>query len=360
VPIPDGRHAERRARLRSLLDDEVLADHLLITHLPNIRYLTGFSGSNAVLVIATDADGDLLGTDGRYVDQAAGEAPDLRTLIDRDTLSAVTANLGASAIAVEAAMTMGDARVVRDQVGDPVICEGTVERLRAIKDADELAALEQACAITAEAFALLADEMRPGVSEVALARRLEQLFGELGAEDRAFDTIVAAGPHSAVPHHQPGSRPLAAGDLVVVDAGARVDGYHADMTRTFRVAGPRQGWQDDIHGVVARAQRAATAAYLPGALARGIDETARSVVTQAGLGDRFTHGLGHGVGLEIHEAPNVGTRSTGTISTGMAITVEPGVYLPGRGGVRIEDTLVVTDAGPRILTEGPRELRDVG
>jgi Xaa-Pro aminopeptidase len=202
--------------------------------------------------------------------------------------------------------------------------------------------------------------MQPGVSEVALARRLEQLFGELGAEDRAFDTIVAAGPHSAIPHHQPGSRPLAAGDLVVVDAGARVEGYHADMTRTFRVAGPRQGWQDDIHEVVAQAQKAATAAYLPGALARGVDETARSVVTQAGLGDRFTHGLGHGVGLEIHEAPNVGARSTGTISTGMAITVEPGVYLPGRGGVRIEDTLVVTDAGPRILTEGPRELRDVG
>ena len=145
-----------------------------------------------------------------------------------------------------------------------------------------------------------------------------------------------------------------------MDAGARVDGYHADMTRTFVVGDTVLPWQEDIHTAVAEARSEAEAAYLPGASAREIDAIARDAVDRAGFGERFTHGLGHGVGLEIHEAPNVGARSTGTISLGMAITVEPGVYLPGMGGVRIEDTLVVTDAGPRILTEAPRDLRMVG
>jgi Xaa-Pro dipeptidase len=255
---------------------------------------------------------------------------------------------------------VGEAATVRAAAGEPVVVSGLVERLRAVKDPDEIAALARACAITAAALEALAEQMRVGVTEVLLARRLEQLFAELGAEDRAFDTIVGSGPHSAIPHHQPGSRALAPGDLVVVDAGARVDGYHADMTRTFLVAADPMPWQAEIHGVVAAAQAAATQAYRPGADRRTIDTVARESIDGAGLGDRFTHGLGHGVGLEIHEAPMIGARSTGTISADMVITVEPGVYLPGRGGVRIEDTLVVTDAGPWILTEAPRELRVVG
>jgi len=360
VPIPPERHRARRDRVR----DAVAAEHpdttLLVTDLANVRYLSGFSGSNAILVLAPDADDDLIATDGRYVDQVAQECPDLPTVIDRDTLTAVVTRLARSTIAVEATMTVGEAASVRQALGEPVVTSGVVERLRSIKDEDELAALERATAITAAAFDRLAAEMRAGATEVALARRLEQLFGDLGAEDRAFDTIVGSGPHSAIPHHQPGRRALAAGDLVVVDAGARVDGYHADMTRTFVVGETILPWQEEIHRVVEEARSAAAAAYLPGASARDIDAIARGVVAREGLGDRFTHGLGHGVGLRIHEAPNVGARSTGTISSGMAITVEPGVYLPGMGGVRIEDTLVVTDAGPRILTEAPRGLRMVG
>lgn len=356
---PD-RHRERRNRLRALVADQAGVPVLLVTSLANVRYLSGFSGSNAVLAIGPEEESDLLGTDGRYVDQVAQEAPDLATVIDRGTLGAVLERLPAVPLGIESSLTVADAAAVRAARGEPVMTDGLTEGLRMVKDADELDALRRACRITAEAMALLMAEMRPGVPEVRLARRLEQLFGELGAEDRAFDTIVGSGPNSAIPHHQPGGRALEAGDLVVVDAGARVDGYHADMTRTFVVAAGPLDWQVQIHSAVQDAQAAATRAYLPGADRRSIDAAARAVVAEAGLGERFTHGLGHGVGLEIHEAPMIGERATGTIAADMAITVEPGVYLPGRGGVRIEDTLVVTDAGPQILTEAPRGLLAVG
>ncbi len=359
MPVSPERHAERRDALRRVLADQFPAIALVVTHLPNVRYLSGFSGSNAVLVVGPDPTLDTLGTDGRYVDQVAAESPGLSTVIDRDTLSAVLAGL-VGVVAVESGMSLGEAALVRSMRGELIVTEGLVEGLRAVKDSDEIAALEQATAITVAAFDQLAAEMRIGMTELVLARRLEQIFGERGAEDRAFDSIVAAGPHSAIPHHQPGSRPLEAGDLVVVDAGARVEGYHADMTRTFRVGEPIEGWQVEIHAAVAEARTAAAGRYCPGVEARDIDTRARTVIADAGFGDRFTHGLGHGVGLEIHEAPNIGPRSTGRITSGMAITVEPGIYLPGRGGVRIEDTLVVTDAGPRILTEAPRDLRVVG
>jgi Xaa-Pro aminopeptidase len=361
VAIDAERHRERRDRVRALAASTLGADRVLVTYLPNVRYLTGFSGSNAVLVLGPDADADLVGTDGRYVDQMAQEAPGLSTLVDRDTLAAVASGLPAGpTTAVESSLSLGDLPIVRERVGEPIVAAGLVEQVRAVKDRDEIEDLAAACAITVEALAILAGEMRVGLTEVVLARRLEQLFGELGAEDRAFDTIVGSGPHSAIPHHQPGRRALHEGDLVVVDCGARVNGYHADMTRTFVVAADPEEWQRDLHGAVHEAQQAATAAYVAGTPAQEIDAVARGLLGRAGLGDRFTHGLGHGVGLEIHEAPMVGARSTGTLGADMVITVEPGAYLPGRGGVRIEDTLVVSDAAPRILTEAPRGLRVVG
>ena len=360
VPVESDPHRERRYRLRERLQAVHGPVALLVTHLPNVRYLTGFSGSNGVLLVGPDPDADLLGTDGRYVDQVAEQCPGLPTVIDLDTLTAVLARAPrAHRLAVESQMTLGDAGTVRALRAEPLVVAGLVEELRRVKDPFEVDALATACAITVTAMDLLADEMRPGASELSLARRLEQLFGELGAEDRAFDTIVGSGPHSAIPHHEPGPRALQAGDLVVVDAGARVAGYHADMTRTFCVGEPAD-WQTALHAAVEEAQAEATRAYRPGASARDIDSVARDGLASAGLGDRFTHGLGHGVGLEIHEAPMVGARSTGTIDADMVITVEPGAYLPGRGGVRIEDTLVVTDAGPRILAEAPRGLRVVG
>ncbi|MHB8795404.1 MAG: M24 family metallopeptidase [Candidatus Nanopelagicales bacterium] len=358
--IPAARHAERRERLRALLREAVPARAMLVTDLASIRYLTGFSGSNGVLLVGGDASADLVGTDGRYRDQVAAEAPGLPAIIDRDTLSAVARRAPAGPLAIEPSLPVGDERWLAAERGPVVVTDGLVAGLRSVKDPDEVALLEQACAITVAGLAALAEEIRVGDTEVDLARRLEQIFGSLGAEDRAFDSVVGAGPHSAIPHHQPGRRPLQAGDLLVVDAGARVSGYHADMTRTFLVGAGPEGWQSEIHGAVWAAHAAAAAEYRPGADARSVDGVARSVIDSAGLGDAFTHGLGHGVGLEIHEAPMVGPRATGSMTADMAITVEPGVYLPGRGGVRIEDTLVVTGNGPRVLTEAPRDLVVVG
>lgn len=351
-------HAARRDRLRDLVRTELDADVLLVTYLPNVRYLTGFSGSNAVLAVHADGT-DLFGTDGRYAAQAAEQVPDLPPLLDRDTVRAVAATLAGRRVAVEGSLSLDDAGIVQEVAGGFAAAGAPVERLRAVKDDTELAALERACTITSAAIDELADEMRVGAREVDLARRLEQLFGELGADDRSFETIVGSGPHSAVPHHEPGSRRLAPGDLVVVDAGALVDGYHADMTRTFVVGEPAE-WQIELHELVARARAVAAEQYRDGAERRQIDAAARDVIADAGHAEHFGHGLGHGVGLEIHEPPFLGPRATGTIARGMAITVEPGVYLPGRGGVRIEDTLVVTTVGPRVLTPAGRELRAVG
>ena len=360
MPAPEHVHADRRDRLRAMLGADEPGRTLLVTSLPNVEYLTGFSGSNAVVAIGPDPAEDRIGTDGRYVDQVAAESPGLPTLIDRDTLRAIVVALGDRPLAVEGSLSIADLVTVRTNGREPVMVLPLVETLRSVKDEHEQGFLARACAITAQAFEALADEMRPGQSERTLARRLEQLFGEFGADDRSFETIVGSGPNSAIPHHQPGERRLEVGDLVVVDAGALVAGYHADMTRTYVVGTEPEEWQAEIHGLVEDAQAAATAAYVPLARTPEVDAAARSRVEAAGFGERFDHGLGHGVGLQIHEAPMIGPRSTGTLVADMVITVEPGVYLPGRGGVRIEDTLVVTDAGPRILTEAPRGLRVVG
>ena len=354
------RHAERRDRLRTLIKVRHPGRLLLVTNLANVRYLTGFSGSNAVLVVGADPADDLIGTDGRYQDQVGEQAPGLPMVIDRATLAAVCTLIRDSAVLVEPVMSIADFDGLRDAGMAISVAGALVEELRAVKDDGELDALAHACAITASALAALAGEITVGSTEIALARRLEQLFGELGAEDRAFDTIVATGAHSAVPHHEPDATTLQRGDLLVIDAGARVDGYHADMTRTFVVGADPAPWQVEIHEAVRQGQAAARAACRAGASQFAIDASAREPIARAGFGEQFTHGLGHGVGLDIHEAPMIGPRSTGTIEANMAITVEPGVYLTGRGGVRIEDTLVVTDAGPRILTEASRDLLVVG
>ena len=189
---------------------------------------------------------------------------------------------------------------------------------------------------------------------------VERTMAELGAEQPAFETIVASGPNGAIPHHAPSGRPLEPGDLVTIDCGARYAGYHADMTRTVALGQPA-AWQREIYDLVAAAQRAGIDAAVPGADVAQVDGAARGLISQAGYGDHFTHGLGHGVGLEVHEAPIMGYGRTGTLGDRVPITVEPGIYLPGRGGVRIEDTLVVraaagTAAPQELLTTTTREL----
>ena len=232
-----------------------------------------------------------------------------------------------------------------------------VEELRTVKDEAELSLLRRACAITDAAFAALLPFISPGRTEREVAIALERAMTDLGADGLAFDTIVASGPNGAIPHHAPGGRPLEAGDLVTIDCGARLGGYHADMTRTVALGEPA-GWQREIYDLVAAAQRAGLAAARPGTEVGALDAAARDLIDAAGYGGCFGHGLGHGVGLEVHEAPIIGYGRTGTLQDRVPVTVEPGVYLPGTGGVRIEDTLVVRagDAGAGTGTAACAEI----
>lgn len=349
-------HRGRRERLRQRIADEGLRAWISVD-LSDIRYLTGFSGSNAVLVIGADAGDDLIATDGRYQDQVAQQCPDLPMLIDRATLAAVGERVSAWSIAVDDTVSA----VAVKSLPPATRVEGSwIRDMRQVKDDDELEILGQACRATVTAFEQLASEITVGDTELAVARRLEQLFAEHGGEDRAFASIVASGPNSAIPHHEPTTKPLERGDLLVIDAGARVQGYCADMTRTFVVAADPLDWQVNVFEATFEAQRVSRQACRSDADCRDVWRVADEVIQGAGFAGRFTHGLGHGVGLDIHEAPMLGPRSTSRLRGAMAVTVEPGVYLPGRGGVRIEDTLAVTASGPMVLTEAPRDLRVVG
>src|ERR1700758_4316477 len=349
---------------------------MLVTDLINVRYLSGFTGSNAALLVFADDRPPVLATDGRYRTQAAQQAPDLEVAIERACgryLAGRAASAGARRLGFESHVVTVDgfdalAREV-DQAGatELVRASQTVEALREIKDAGEVALLRLACEAADAALTDLVARggLRPGRTEREVSRELEALMLDHGADAISFDTIVAAGPNSAIPHHRPTNAVLAEGDFVKIDFGALVAGYHSDMTRTF-VLGKAADWQLEIYQLVAEAQRAGREALTPGAGLREVDAAARRLIGDAGYGDQFGHGLGHGVGLQIHEAPGIGATSAGTLLAGSVVTVEPGVYLPGRGGVRIEDTLVVAGgtlkepqtAGqtPELLTRFPKEL----
>ncbi|GAB1817415.1 aminopeptidase P family protein [Herbidospora sp. RD11066] len=338
--------AERRARLAALLTEGGHAG-LLVTLPVNVRYLTGLASSNAAVIVRADATATLA-TDSRYIETARScEGVELRQTRD------VTGDLLEPGAAVEAHhLTVSEYRRLG---GTAPLTEGLVEDLRRVKDDTELAALARACALTDEAFSLVVGRIAAGMTEREIARMLDFRMMELGADRPAFDTIVASGPNGAVPHHSPGNRPVQKGDLITMDFGALYEGYHADMTRTVALGEPSD-WQREIYALVHDAQAAGRAAVRPGADVGEIDSAARDLIAGAGHGDRFGHGLGHGVGLEIHEEPFLGPGRTGRLEDRVPITVEPGVYLPGLGGVRIEDTLVTRDPLPELLTLTTREL----
>jgi Xaa-Pro aminopeptidase len=353
----------RREALRGQLRDRGL-DALLVVDLLNIRYLTGFTGSNAALVVhAADDEHSVFCTDGRYLTQSAEQVPDLDRVIDRASAVALATRAAeeryrktgyeSQHVTVEQLDGLADAAAGIDLVRAP----GMVEKLREVKDDVEIEALRMACAAADRALADLMENggLRPGRTEREVARDLENRMVENGAADKSFETIVATGAHSAIPHHRPTDAVLQAGHFVKLDFGALVDGYHSDMTRTL-VLGEPKDWQKELYDLVAAAQAAGRAALKPGVAVRDVDAAARDVVEAAGHGDDFLHGLGHGVGLLIHEAPSLAKTGEGTLSAGMAVTVEPGVYLAGRGGVRIEDTLVVREAGPELLTLTTKQL----
>ncbi|MGY1603614.1 M24 family metallopeptidase [Geodermatophilus sp. SYSU D00815] len=362
------RTAQRRDVLRATAAQRGL-DAVLVTNLLNVRYLTGFTGSNGALLVRADG-ADLFGTDGRYTTQAGTQVPDVELLVDRNTVAGLAAEAvrrGAGRIGYESHHLTVDGLAALEAVladaaaGGPLpelaSIRRAVEAQRAVKDDAEVESLRRACAIADRALAELAAEgaLRPGRTELEVGRELDARMLALGAEAPSFETIVAAGANSAIPHHRPDRTELRDGDLLKLDFGATVDGYHSDMTRTL-VLGAAADWQREVYALVAEAQAAGRAALAVGADVVAVDEAARDVIAAAGHAEHFTHGLGHGVGLEIHEAPGIGPLGAGTLAAGMAVTVEPGVYLPGHGGVRIEDTLVVTADGPELLTLTSKEL----
>ena len=363
--MPAELHARRRDALREVLAGKQLPA-ALVSDLVNVRYLTGFTGSNGALLVAGDG-ADLFATDGRYVDQATDQLADVERITTRALLRDLVATAkqrGLRCLAVETHTLTVDQQATAQAAGGGKVeltsLERGVETLRRSKDGAEIEALRTACAISTSALGeLLAGELA-GRTERAIARDLEWRMYAHGAEAVGFDTIVAGGPNSAIPHHQPTDRPVEVGDLVKIDFGARYAGYHADCTRTVVAGRMPADWQAEIYELVATAQRAGSAALAPAAELAAVDAAARTIIADAGFADRFTHGLGHGVGLQIHEDPYLGATATGKLGDRVAVTVEPGVYLPGRGGVRIEDTLVVDAGATTVLTTATKELLVVG
>ncbi|MBB4915863.1 M24 family metallopeptidase [Streptosporangium saharense] len=349
-------HALRRERLAALLPAHEV-DAVLVTRDVNVRYLTGLASSNAAVLVTADGTATLA-TDSRYTETARRLCSDVEVLQERDVAASLAAR-STGRTAVEAHhMSVADYFRLG---GDLPRVSGLVESVRRVKDEEEIDLIRTACALTDQAFAEVLPRLRPGITEREVARALETRMIELGADKPAFDSIVASGPNGSIPHHSPTDRPLRGGDLVTMDFGALYGGYHADMTRTVAIGEPA-AWQRELYDLVRAAQRAGRHAVRPGALTHEVDAAARDLITAAGHGDCFGHGLGHGVGLEIHEVPFLAPPKPDSdaeharLEDRVPVTVEPGVYLPGMGGVRIEDTLVTRDDGPELLTRTTKEL----
>ena len=364
VPVAMGV-ASRIDRLRECLPDAGV-DTLVVTTLANVRYLTGFTGSAGIMVVGGDTA--LVTTDGRYRSQVAEQlqAAGLADTVDvvvggaqeqRDAVAALAGGAGrlvgleADGVTWAAQRRWAEALAPADLVPTAAVVEG----LRQVKDAGELDLMARAAAVADAALADVMPLVAPGRSEAEIALALDSAMRRLGAEDRAFETIVASGPHAAKPHARPSDRRIELGDPVVIDFGAIVGGYRSDTTRTFACGGQPTAEMAAVFDLVARSQAAGVAAVRPGVTAGEVDAVCREVIAAAGLADAFEHGTGHGVGLDIHEAPSVSSGSTAILEPGIVVTVEPGVYLAGRGGVRIEDTVVVTADGCRPLTRFPKE-----
>lgn len=338
---------------------------MLVSHGPNIRWLTGFSGSSALLWVQPGSAA--LITDFRYSTQASEELADGITvrITSTDLFDELAGCLNAWGSVARAGFE--DASLsVRDRRALGEVCGGVmwepagalVSELRAAKDREEIEAITRAVHVAEAALSDLTGQITEGISERDLASELIFRLHREGSDSMPFDPIVAAGPRSALPHAQPSSRELREGDLLLVDFGATVDGYCSDMTRMFTL-GQASSWQRELHEIVARAVHEAIEATQAGVAARDIDRAARDVIEEAGFGGRFGHGTGHGVGLEVHERPSVNARSTEILPEGSVVTIEPAVYLPGRGGVRLEQMVLALDDGRKVLTSFPLELHEV-
>lgn len=355
------RMAARLARARELLTQTGL-DGLIVSDRHDVRYLSGFRGEDTWLLIGRQVA--LLCTDSRFVPlgpEVIGFELELVERLVDEVVAAAARELGpAAALGVQGDdLTYAQYRRLRRvHAGRLRDLGARVSALRVVKDVVEIAAIRRACAVVEEALEHVLSNGLVGRSEAEVAWAMCVAMRELGAEDVSFETIVAAGENGAVGHAIPGQRRIRAGELVVLDCGARVDGYCSDITRTV-AAGEVGDEERSVYEVVLRAQLAGLAAVRAGKDGRRVDAAARAVIEEAGYGERFGHGTGHGVGLAVHELPRLGRRSGDRLRAGMVCTVEPGIYLPERFGVRIEDTVLVTEAGGERLTRSPKELRIV-
>ena len=354
---------QRRRRLAEALTRARL-DALAVTHLPNVRYLTGFTGSNAVLLLAGKRA--ILYTDPRYTLQARQECDiPVRIIAQGPLWAGVTreierrawrnVGLEASHVSHQQWQSVARALVRAARLKD---ASGLVEKLRMVKDVGEIAAIRQSVHLAAKAFSKAIRKARAGMPELALAAEIDHQMRLLGAEGPAFETIVASGERSALPHARPTARPIAPNQILLVDMGASLNGYMSDMTRVVHL-GPPSIEARRLYDAVLEAQLAAIAAVVPGATAGDVDAAARGALRKRGLDRLFTHSTGHGLGLEIHEGPRLGRLAQERLEPGMVITIEPGAYQEGFGGVRIEDTVLVTDSGVEVLTPTSKEFLEI-
>jgi Xaa-Pro aminopeptidase len=349
----------RGDRLERLVGEREL-DRMLVTDLVNVRYLTGFTGTNGACVCGPGVR--LFFTDFRYTERAAAEVEGWETITAAgDWLGTIAEHLEGRVGFEDDQMAVRTLEKLKEKLADgteAVPAGGSVEQLRRVKDSEELGAIAEASRLADSVWEWTIERGLAGRSERDVARAAEARIRELGG-DPSFPAIVAAGPNGALPHAEPGEREIGPDELVVFDMGARLDGYCSDGTRTYATGDPGEEARA-VYGTVLEAQLAALDAVQAGARGEDVDSVARKVIEAAGHGDRFGHGLGHGVGLEVHEAPRLSPRSDDVLAPGEVVTVEPGVYLPGRLGVRIEDFVVVEDGGCRNLSTLPKDLQIVG
>jgi Xaa-Pro aminopeptidase len=357
------RRGERQAALRRRLDGLGL-DALLVTHPPNIRYLTGFTGSAGLLLLS--ADRTALVTDFRYAEQAPEETRGAaEVLVESRSLWERLRKLLAGAPRLRFGferehLTVRDAeRLSGLEHAEPVPSAELVEALRSVKDAAEVAAIAGAAELAHAALAELLPSLKVGETEREIAARLEAGLRKRGSEWHPFPTIVASGPRSALPHARAGARPVGRGEWLLLDFGAQLDGYCADLTRTVVLGAPADARQRQVYAIVRAAQGKALTELRPGMTGKAGDALARDVIAAAGFADAFGHSLGHGLGLEVHEAPRLAVTAEEPLPAGAVVTVEPGIYLEGWGGVRIEDDIHLTPEGPRCLTDGRTELLEI-
>lgn len=333
-------------------------DAFLVTSIKNVRYLTGFTGSSGFVIVTRDKS--FFFTDFRYVEQAGGEVAGFELLTEKgrrtDTLRSFVKKQGILRLGFESSVSYEFYQTLEGLGVTPVPQTGLIEKLRLIKDKEELDNIVTAVRRAEVAFLKVKPWIRPGVTEREAALRLELLLKKAGCKDIPFDIIIASGKHSSMPHAQPTGKKIEKNDFVIIDWGGEAGGYYSDMTRTLLMPGQASPEKLRIYYVVNEARRKAISAVKAGMKCRDVDAVARDFISKEGYGDFFGHGTGHGVGLEVHEAPRVSRTSSERVSEGMVFTVEPGIYVPGLGGVRIEDMVHVKNGKGIIMTTLGRDL----